>query len=90
MASAFLTTIENQGLNSLVAGFSFAAAIAWLDVARWIISMLVKVPKTGGAHVILSALFITVLSIVVYMVLHRVSKQVREPAPPVYAVTMAA
>lgn len=88
MASAFLSTFQSQGLNSLVAGFSFAAAIAWLDVARWVIASLVKVPKTSGAYVLLSAVLVTILSIVVYMVLSRISSAVKTPAQPIYAVTM--
>jgi hypothetical protein len=46
------------------AGLSFASAIAWLDVARWIIAMIVQVPKTSGAYVLLSALLITALSMI--------------------------
>jgi hypothetical protein len=87
MASTFMSAVQSQSLNGVVAGFSFASALAWLDVARWIISMVVKVPKTSGLYVVLSALLITILSVVVYMVLNSISKSVREPSQAVYAVT---
>ena len=87
MASTFISSVQSQSLNGVVAGFSFASALAWLDVARWIISMVVKVPKTSGLYVVLSALLITILSVVVYMVLNSFSKSVREPSQAVYAVT---
>jgi hypothetical protein len=87
MASTFVSSVQSQSLNGVVAGFSFASALAWLDVARWIISAVVKVPKTSGLYVVLSALLITILSVVVYMVLNSFSKSVREPSQPTYAVT---
>jgi hypothetical protein len=27
--------LETQSLNSVVAGFSFAAALSWMDLVRW-------------------------------------------------------
>lgn len=79
--------LEAQSLNALVGGFAFASAIAWMDVARFIIAQVVKVPKNGGAYYLLTALLTTLLSIVVFMLLKRVSKRVQAPAQPVYAVT---
>ena len=29
--------LETQSLNSIVAGFSFAAAMSWMDLVRWFI-----------------------------------------------------
>ena len=79
--------LETQSLNSVVAGFSFASAIAWMDLVRWMISVLIKVPKNGGAYFALTAVFTTLLSIVIYILLSAVSKNVVKPPPPVYAVT---
>jgi hypothetical protein len=81
--------LEAQSLNSIVAGFSFASAIAWMDVVRWIISQVVLVSKNGGQYYVLSALFTTLLAIVVYMVIKAVAVNVkiREPADVTYAVT---
>ena len=81
--------LEAQSVNAVVAGFSFASALAWMDVVRFIISNLVKVNKNGAQYVLLTALMTTLLSIVVYMVLARFSKKVAAPVPPQYAVTAA-
>jgi hypothetical protein len=86
---AIATQVEAQSLNSLVAGFSFASAIAWMDVVRWIISQVVHVEKSGGQYYVLSALFTTLLAIVVYMVVKTLIKnvEIKEPGQPIYAVT---
>ncbi len=59
--------LETQSLNSIVAGFSFAAAMSWMDVVRWTIHELIKAPKNGGVQYALTATLTTLLSIVVYM-----------------------
>ena len=79
--------LEAQSLNSVVAGFSFAAALSWMDVVRWSIHQVVKVQKNGGMNYALTALFTTLLSVIVYMIISRVSTRVRKPVAPVYAVT---
>jgi len=79
--------LETQSLNAIVAGFSFAAALSWNDLVRWIIQQLIKVPKNSGAQYTLVAVLTTLLSIVVYMSVSRVSKRVTKPAQPVYAIT---
>jgi hypothetical protein len=81
--------LEAQSVNAVVAGFSFASALAWMDVVRFVISNLVKVNKNGAQYVLLTALMTTLLSIVIYMVLARFSTKVVVPAPPTYAVTAA-
>ena len=80
---------ETQSLNSVVAGFSFASALAWMEVVRWSLSKVVSSPKNGASYVFLTAIFTTLLSIVIYAVLSRLSKRVVEPQSPVYAVTGA-
>lgn len=81
--------LESQALNSIVAGFSFAAAIAWMDVVRWIIQQVVSVGKNGGQYYLLSAIFTTLLSILVFMIVKTFVKNVdiKEPQQPIYAVT---
>ena len=79
--------LEAQSLNAVVAGFSFAAALSWMDLVRWSIHQIIKVQKNGGLNYALTALFTTLLSVVVYMVISRLSSRVRKPAPAVYAVT---
>ena len=79
--------LETQSLNAIVAGFSFAAAMSWMDFVRWAISELIKVPKNGGTQYALTAILTTLLSIVIYMVVSRVSTRVSKPAQPVFAIT---
>ena len=79
--------LESQSLNAIVAGFSFAAALSWMDLVRWIVNQVVKVNKNGGMHYTLTALLTTLLSIVVYVGISRVSSKVTKPSQPVFAVT---
>jgi len=91
MLTSIALQLESQSLNSIVAGFAFASAVAWMDVVRWIISQVVQVGKNGGQYYILSALFTTLLAIVVYMAIKALAFNVKinEPQQPVYAVTRA-
>ena len=79
--------LESQSLNAVVAGFSFAAALSWMDLVRWLVNQVVKVSKNGGMNYTLTALFTTLLSIVVYLAVSRVSNRVHKPSQPLYAVT---
>ena len=79
--------LETQSLNSIVAGFSFAAAMSWMDLVRWFIQQVIKVPKNGGTQYTLTAVLTTLLSIAVYMIISSISTRVSKPAQPVYAVT---
>jgi len=79
--------LETQSLNAIVAGFSFAAAMSWMDLVRWVISQVIKVPKNGGTQYTLTAILTTLLSIAVYMIVSRVSTRVSKPAQPVFAIT---
>ena len=82
--------VESQALNAVVAGFSFAAAIAWMDVVRFLISTLVVINKNNPNYYVLSALFTTVLAVVVYVVIKNVARNVTISSPQaVYAVTRA-
>ena len=79
--------LESQSLNAVVAGFSFAAALSWMDLVRWIVNQVVKVNKNGGMNYTLTALFTTLLSILVYLGISRVSTRVQKPSQPIFAVT---
>ena len=89
LLSSVALQLEAQSLNSVVAGFSFASAIAWMDVVRFIISQVVQVSKNGGQYYVLSALFTTLLSIIVYLAIKAFAFNVKinEPTQPIYAVT---
>ena len=79
--------LSSQTLNSIVAGFSFAAAMSWMDFVRWSITQVVKVPRNGGRQYVMTALLTTLLSVVVYLAVSTVSRRVSKPAQPVYAIT---
>jgi len=79
--------LEGQALNSIVAGFSFASAIAWMDVVRVLVSMAVNSSKQGPLPLTMTALTTTLLSILVFMLVTRFSTRVKEPTAPMYAVT---
>ena len=79
--------LETQSLNSIVAGFSFAAAMSWMDVVRWFIQQVIRVPKNGGVQYSLTAILTTLLSISIYMIISKISTRVSKPAQPVFAIT---
>ena len=79
--------LESQSLNAVVAGFSFAAALSWMDLVRWTVNQVVKVNKNGGMNYTLTALFTPLLSILVYVGISRVSTRVQKPTQPIFAVT---
>lgn len=92
MASAvrdIAVQLESQSLNAVVAGFAFASAVAWMDVVRFLISTIVSVNKSSSNYYLLSALFTTLLSILVFLLIKKVARNVTiaQPAPAVYAVT---
>ena len=69
--SGIVSTAAGTFAPSVSAGFFFATAIAWMDVIRWTISQLVNVSKNGGSYYLLSAIFTTLLSVIVLMILAR-------------------
>jgi di/tricarboxylate transporter len=79
--------LQTQTLNSIVGGFSFAAAMSWMDFIRWTITQIVRVPKNGGTQYALTAVLTTLISVIVYMVISRINGRVTKPAQPVYAIT---
>lgn len=88
LATSIVGSIEAQGVNSLIAGFSFASALAWYGVVQAIIEKYVKTGPGISAHVI-AALFTTLLSILVFMVMKKfwTGVEVKEPGQPVFAIT---
>jgi len=88
--SGIALQLEAQSLNSIVMGFSFASAIAWMEVVKILVSNIVQVSKNGATYYVLSALFTTLLSILVFMAVKALVKnvEIKEPGQPMYAVTM--
>jgi hypothetical protein len=88
MISAVGLQLEAQSLNYIIAGFAFASAVSWSDMARAIISRVVEVGKNGMQYYFLSALFTTLISIIVYMAIKALATNVTIKEPQVmYAVT---
>jgi hypothetical protein len=87
IVSQVATEFEAQSLNAVVAGFSFAAALSWMDLVRWATHQVVKVNKNSGLNYAITAVITTFLSIIVYMLLSRASKRVVKPVAPIYAVS---
>ena len=80
--------VESQALNAVVAGFSFASAVAWMDVVRWIISKVINVSKNGGNYYLITALATTLLAVFVFIIIKAVAVNVEiNQQQPVYAVT---
>ena len=86
-ATLFTRELESQSLNAIVMGFSFAAALSWMDLVRWIVNQVVKVNKNGGMNYTLTAMLTTLLAVLVYIGVSRVSTRVQKPAQPMYAIT---
>lgn len=77
--------LSEQSLNSLVAGFSFAAAMSWNDVARYAITRLIPGQRNTGIQFTMTAILTTLLSILVFLIVSRYAK-VTKPTQPVYAI----
>ena len=58
---AALSSVE----GSILLGFTFASAIAWMDVARWVIGHVIMVSKNSGSYVLLTALAISLLAFLI-------------------------
>ena len=85
--SSLASSVETQGLNSLVGGFFFASALAWYGVVQAIIEKYVKQGPGIQAH-LLAALLTTLLSILVFMLIKNFYRpDLKEPLQAVFAVT---
>ena len=71
MSMAIVGDITTQTASYATFGFFFAAAIAWMDVIRYMISQLVNVSRNGGPYYLLSAIFTSLLAIIMMNVLRR-------------------
>jgi len=91
MISAIALQLEAQSLNSVVGGFAFASALAWMSFVKIVVASIVRVSADGLKGTALTALFTTLLAIVVYMAIKALAFNVKinDPQQPVYAVTAA-
>jgi hypothetical protein len=91
--SSVANLVESQSLNAVIAGFSFASAIAWMDVVRWLIGKIStgNMNRTTGTYYLLTALLTTILAVLVFIIIKSFAKNVTIKEPQtVYAVTGAA
>jgi hypothetical protein len=89
IVSQFSKEFELHSANAVVAGFSFASALAWMDLVRWLISKVLTSGKNNGMSLAITAVMTTILSILVFMLVSRVSRaKVEKPKQPIYAVTV--
>jgi Family of unknown function (DUF5654) len=89
VVSSVALQVEAQGVNALVTGVSFASALAWYEVVKSLVTRTVKVPGGGFKHDLVTALFTTLIAVLVYMFAKRFIKnvEVKEPSQTVFAVT---
>ena len=82
------TTVEAQGLNSIIMGFSFASALAWYEVVKSLVAQLIK-RSAGLQGDLIAALLTTLLAVVIYMVIKAFVKnvEIKEPGQVAFAVT---
>ena len=85
--SVIFNDVRAQSLNAVVAGFGFAAALAWLDFIRWVISAIIKVKGNGGSFYFISALLTTLISVIAVMLIVRFGGSDIKKSSAVYAVT---
>jgi uncharacterized BrkB/YihY/UPF0761 family membrane protein len=78
--------VQTQALNAVVAGFTFASAVAWMDFVRFAVSQIVKVKSSGASYYALTGVATTLLAVVAFSVIKMVSKKVEKPQV-MYAVT---
>ena len=78
---------EDQALTSIVGGFSFASAIAWMDLVRFVNSRIIRLDKSGGKYYLLTAVITTIMAIVVFLIIKHMKPNFKKPQQPVYAVT---
>jgi Na+-driven multidrug efflux pump len=81
------TTVEAQGLNSIILGLSLASAVAWYVLVKECVSMFVK-KSEGVQGAAIAALVTTLLAVIVYMLIKAFVKNVklRDMDQPAFAV----
>lgn len=77
---------ETQSLTAVVAGFSFAAALSWMDLIRWLLSQVVKGKNNSGISLSATAIVTTILSVIVYNLVSMARPRIQQ-SQPVFAVT---
>ena len=79
--------VQSEALSAVVAGFTFASAVAWMDFVRFAVSQIVKVKSSGATYYALTGIATTLLAVVAFSVIQMISKKKVEKPQVVYAVT---
>ena len=79
--------VQTQALNAVVAGFTFASAVAWMDFVRFAVSQIVKVKSSGASYYALTGVATTLLAVVAFAVIQMISRKKLEKPQVMYAVT---
>ena len=87
MVKEVARAVKADSLTFVVAGFSFASAIAWMDFVRWAVSSLIMINKNSGSAHFLTAVLTTLLSVLIFMVVQRIANGPVEKPKPTFAVT---
>jgi len=87
MLANIASQVQAQSISSIVGGFSFAAAIAWMDAIRWMIASLIKINRNGGTYHLITALLTTLLAVLVFTIINALTKDELEKPNTMFAVT---
>jgi uncharacterized membrane protein required for colicin V production len=82
------TTVQGQALNTVTAGFAFAAALAWYEVVKKVVERLIK--SNGSLQgTVIAALLTTLLAVLVFFFLKTfvTNVEIKEPGQPAFVVT---
>lgn len=86
MASTLMSAaveVESIALNSIVGAAGLVAALSWLDAVRHFTAMLIQVPKNTGSFFLVTALLTTLLSVITFMIVKAVARNVTIQKPGV-------
>lgn len=81
------TAVEASSTNAIIAGFSFASAVAWMDFVRFVISKVLMNKKNTAEYFLATALVTSIMAAIIYSVMKMIRKDVKKPGDIVYAVT---
>jgi hypothetical protein len=85
IAKSSAEMFQERMLESVATGFYFAAAVAWMDVVRAVLTKTVKIKNNSQSFFLITAAVTTLISALVSIVISKIDKNVKA-AKPVYAV----
>ena len=71
--STIVRELEAQSSQFMIAGFSFAAAFAWMEYMRYLTAVFLEnvanIRSNSGMHILLTAVSTTLLAVCVFLVM---------------------